>query len=136
MPHWSLETPIIVLSGQDDRELALRAVHDGAQDYLFKGKFDNELLARSIRYSIDRHWQIARRVEVERLLRAEELLYRTLVLATAQIIWTTNPAGEVVKDQPTWRNYTGQSEAHIMGRGWLEAIHPQDRNQAVSKWLG
>jgi two-component system cell cycle sensor histidine kinase/response regulator CckA len=46
--------PIIVLSGYDDKALAIEAVQSGAQDYLVKGKFNNELLARTIRYSIER----------------------------------------------------------------------------------
>ncbi|MCP9447391.1 MAG: diguanylate cyclase [Nitrospira sp.] len=46
--------PIIVLSGLSDQALALQAVQSGAQDYLVKGRNQGELLARSIRYSIER----------------------------------------------------------------------------------
>jgi signal transduction histidine kinase len=48
------EKPIIVLTGLDDKELADRAVREGAQDYLIKGEVDSRLLGRSIRYSIER----------------------------------------------------------------------------------
>ena len=50
----SPKVPIIVLTGNDDTVLALAAVKAGAQDYLFKGKLDRELLVRSMQYSIER----------------------------------------------------------------------------------
>ena len=47
-------TPIIILTGLDDKERGLESVKKGAQDYLVKGKFDGNLLVRSISYSIER----------------------------------------------------------------------------------
>lgn len=58
------QTPVIVLSGLDDEDLAMQIVEKGAQDYLVKGRIDCALLTRSIRYAI-------KRVESERAL-AEE----------------------------------------------------------------
>lgn len=46
--------PVVVLSGQDDEELALKAVHQGVQDYLVKGNFDGKQLARAMRYAMER----------------------------------------------------------------------------------
>jgi diguanylate cyclase (GGDEF)-like protein len=48
------DTPVVILSGAEDEALALRAVKAGAQDYLPKGQTTGELLARSIRYAIER----------------------------------------------------------------------------------
>ena len=50
VPH----LPIIVLTGLGDEALALRTVKNGAQDYLLKGQVDGNLLARAIRYAIER----------------------------------------------------------------------------------
>lgn len=49
------ETPIVVLAGPGDGTLAIKSVHQGAQDYLVKGQVDGPGLVRSIRYAIERH---------------------------------------------------------------------------------
>jgi signal transduction histidine kinase len=46
--------PVVVVSGNSDQVLALAAVHEGAQDYLVKGRIEPDLLARTIRYAIER----------------------------------------------------------------------------------
>ena len=45
---------VVVLSGQDDEELAAKAVHQGVQDYLIKGSFTSKQLARAMRYAVER----------------------------------------------------------------------------------
>ena len=46
--------PVIVLTGLDNPETGLQALARNAQDYLVKGKFDTDMLVRSIRYAIQR----------------------------------------------------------------------------------
>jgi signal transduction histidine kinase len=46
--------PVVVLSGQDDEVLAMKAVHQGVQDYLVKGNISSKHLERSIRYAVER----------------------------------------------------------------------------------
>jgi len=49
------EVAIVVLTGNDDERLAVRALNEGAQDYLVKGKADGQSLVRSMRYAIERN---------------------------------------------------------------------------------
>jgi PAS domain S-box-containing protein len=74
------------------------------------------------------------RKRFELALRQSEERYRSLVSASAQIVWTTNAAGEVVEDLPTWRAFTGQKPEQIRGFGWAEAIHPDDRERVAAVW--
>jgi PAS domain S-box-containing protein len=68
------------------------------------------------------------------LVQAEgEASYRSLVIATAQIIWTTQPNGDMV-DSPMWREFTGQSAEQARGWGWLDALHPDDRDRVTRVW--
>ncbi len=48
------EANVIVMTGLADKALGLNAVKVGAQDFLMKGGFDSELLAKTLRYSIER----------------------------------------------------------------------------------
>ncbi len=71
---------VIVLTGLAGTGQGLRAVAAGAQDYLVKGEVDPELLARSVRYAIER-----RRTEAQEreLYRAELRQYETARLERA-----------------------------------------------------
>jgi phosphoserine phosphatase RsbU/P len=54
--------PVVVISGLDDEAVAVRAVHQGAQDYLVKGQLDGGTILRSMRYAIERQrLEVARR---------------------------------------------------------------------------
>ena len=58
---------IIVLTGLADKELGLKAVKAGAQDFLVKGAFDSDSLAKSLRYSIERNKVLKRLEETQRI---------------------------------------------------------------------
>ncbi|MFC5187312.1 PP2C family protein-serine/threonine phosphatase [Actinomadura harenae] len=64
---------VIVLTAVDDVGLGVRAVAAGAEDYLVKGEIDSPLLARAVRYGIERRRadESERRLVEARLLAAE-----------------------------------------------------------------
>jgi PAS domain S-box-containing protein len=63
-----------------------------------------------------------------------EQRFRSLVTASAQAVWVTLPDGDVVEDSPSWRAFTGQTYEEWVGQGWLDAVHPEDREAAARAW--
>ena len=84
-------------------------------------------------YSVSTH-DIAERRRAEAAVRRGEERYRSLVVATSQIVWTTNAQGEVAGDMPMWRDFTGQSLTEIQGWGWIDYVHPDDRERTAAAW--
>jgi PAS domain S-box-containing protein len=75
-----------------------------------------------------------RQNSAEAVRRSEER-YRSLVQAGAQVVWVTTPTGQIAEDSPEWRWITGQSLEEYLGNGWLDAIHPEDRERVEREWL-
>jgi PAS domain S-box-containing protein len=79
------DLPIVVLTGTDDRELALQAITSGAQDYLVKGTISTEVLLRVIHYAIERG-KILQQLQREVLERQRsEQILRLIVKGTASV---------------------------------------------------
>jgi signal transduction histidine kinase len=57
--------PIVILSGQGDEALAMKALHQGVQDYLVKGTICGRDLDRAVRYAVERQ-ALLRSLEISR----------------------------------------------------------------------
>ena len=68
-------------------------------------------------------------------LRRRDERYRSLVLATASLVWMTDPAGHIVEPSPAWTTFTGQPFDQYRGMGWLNAVHPDDHQHLKEVWL-
>jgi PAS domain S-box-containing protein len=73
------------------------------------------------------------RLAAEALRRSEER-YRSLVQAGAQVVWVTRPDGQIAEDSPEWRSITGQTVEEYLSKGWLDAIHSDDRERVETSW--
>lgn len=49
------QIPVILLTGQEDEELALRAIRGGAQDFIVKGAIRKDQTIRAMRFAVERH---------------------------------------------------------------------------------
>jgi len=77
---------------------------------------------------------ISDRKQAEDAIKQSEERYRSLIAATSQIVWTADNEGRC-PDIPSMRAYTGQTEAEVVGYGWLDAIHPDDREGTNQAWM-
>ncbi|OWW21828.1 EAL and GGDEF domain-containing protein [Noviherbaspirillum denitrificans] len=77
---------------------------------------------------------ITERKNAETALGESEERFRSLVQGFAQAVWETDIDGVVVTDSPSWRAFTGQTIKEWMGRGWINAVHPDDREYALRQW--
>lgn len=77
---------------------------------------------------------ITERKRSEKLLRQSEARYRALVQSTTQFIWRRSSDTEDPESVAWWCHLTGHSPEQASGQGWLEALHPDDREGAGRAW--
>ncbi len=77
---------------------------------------------------------ITTRKQVEKTLREAEGRYRALIEATATTVWHASPEGALTFVGDVWTDVSGQSVEEILKWGWLEALHPDDRERTVEIW--
>jgi len=70
----------------------------------------------------------------ERARERSELRLRTLVEATNQLVWVTGPGGSIDVPMADWMAFTGQSADDMLGDGWVDAVHPDDRERVAQRW--
>jgi PAS domain S-box-containing protein len=114
------DVPIVVLSSHEDDALALRAVREGAQDYLVKGTVGPGGLARAIKFSMHRHGRSggapAPLVEVSS--------------AVDEAVGIVDDSGVLTHVQPGIVDLLGLAIEDVVGRSLARLIHPND----VATW--
>ncbi|AWN45259.1 histidine kinase [Methylobacterium terrae] len=70
----------------------------------------------------------------ERRRADSEERFRSLTEATSAIVWTTTPDGAFREVTSEWTRFTGQSPAEAAGAGFLDAVHPDDREATRVAW--
>jgi PAS domain S-box-containing protein len=124
--------PVIILTGSGDAGQGLEAIKEGAQDYLVKGEFDENLLAKSIQYSLER------KRDIEDLRESNER-FNTVVRATNDAIWDWNLlTNEVFLVGDTYKQLFGYDivDAITPQDLWESCLHPEDKNRVISKLQG
>ncbi|HEX9986127.1 MAG TPA: ATP-binding protein [Thermoanaerobaculia bacterium] len=113
----AVSLPIVVMTGRDDEETALRAVAAGAQDYLVKGSTNARDLARSIRYAVERG-------RTMREISSSEARLRTILDAALDAVVSMNHDGLIVLWNRSAEELFGWRRSEVLGRPLAEVIVP------------
>lgn len=114
------ETPIIVLSGQDDESLAMSIVHQGAQDYLVKGQgVDARVIARSMRYAIER-----KRFE-DALAKERDLLHTLLNNLPDRIYFKDEKSRFMRISKAVWEQFKIAGPKEAIGKSDFDFFAPE-----------
>lgn len=85
------------------------------------------LLANTAALVVQRDRATRARARVEQRMAVNERRFRGLVKATNSLTWSTSPEVSIIEPQADWSEFTGQTFEQSQGRGWLDAVHPEDR---------
>lgn len=77
-----------------------------------------------------------RTIELERPLATgdDELFYRQIIESIPGMVFTTDVKGSCEYVNEQWLEFTGVPAEQLLGDGWLEALHPEDRARAFDAW--
>ena len=64
----------------------------------------------------------------------EKERYRTLAEGIAPLVWRSSDEGLWTWAGPQWLDFTGQTQEQSQGWGWLDAVHPEDRDATMQAW--
>lgn len=120
------DVPIILLSARAGEEAKIEGLAAGADDYLVKPFSANELLSR-VKYQVDAE---RRRQAAQSELALSEKYFRSLVDASTAIIWTSDATGSCTYLSKRWGEVTGRDTTLDLGFGWIDNVHPDDRQHA------
>jgi PAS domain S-box-containing protein len=75
---------------------------------------------------------ISERKDAEQALKENEERYRSLVVATSQLVWRADAEGKAI-GTTNWETITG-FEQDARGRTWFDLVHPDDRESVQAEW--
>jgi len=74
------------------------------------------------------------RHHVMQALRDSERRFRQLAESLPQLVWTCDSDGSCDYLSRQWLQFTGAPAAENLGFGWLDQVHPEDRERALAAW--
>ena len=129
-------SPIIVLTGMDNMNLAIKAVKAGAQDYLVKGKIESNSLIRSIFHAIDRHKMKQTIESLVYKLQENEIRLRKIIEKNADSIVIVDKKGVVRFVNPIAEKFFGRYKNEFIGENFGYPTGPETQEITIIRKPG
>lgn len=101
--------PVVVLTGLEDESLGFMAIQEGAQDYLGKHQWQGPLLARALRYAIERK-------RSERALAEQRSFQRQVLDINPHLVFVKDPEGRFTLVNQAVAEAYGTTTDQLLGR--------------------
>jgi PAS domain S-box-containing protein len=141
-----LFTPDAAASGSADKEMEIAVKEGSASDDRWMMRKDGERfwasgITTAVRDEdgnltgfIKVMRDLTERKQLEEELRQSRTYLGLLIEGLPQLIWTFGPDGECDYLSPQWVRYAGVPESEQLGVGWLNQLHPNDRESTIAAW--
>lgn len=121
-----IPTPVVMLTGHGDEQIAVELMKAGAADYLSKSRLTPEAVAQTLRGAIRIHKAEQSAHQAKHKLRASERLVREMADSAPALLWMGDMEGNCTFLNQSWLDFTGRAMSEELGKGWEQGIHPDD----------
>jgi PAS domain S-box-containing protein len=126
-----VRTPVIMLTGQGNEQVAVDLMKAGASDYLTKGQLSLDHLTQSVRNAVRVYRAESAAALAGAMVRESENRFRTMADSAPVLLWVTDTTGQCIYLNAGWLKFTGRTMEQELGQGWTEGIHAEDRAQCA-----
>ncbi|HTH61558.1 MAG TPA: response regulator [Paraburkholderia sp.] len=130
----NVRVPAILVTGFTDESRVIEALRAGVSDVVPKSGDYLDYLPEAVARVLAQV-NLQRASDEALLLRDREEHYRTLSEALPHLVLTCNAGGDCDFVSKQWLAYTGLDERQSCGLAWLDAVHPDDREEVRRTWL-
>ena len=82
----------------------------------------------------ERTWAATVRVHAENAVRTSQERFSAVANLVPDLLWESEPDGDTTWYNTRWLEYTGQSVEQAIVLGWVDAIHPEDRDASARRY--
>lgn len=119
---------VIVFTGMEDKNFGIRALQAGAQDYLVKGNFGSDFLAKTLRYAIERNRTNTR-------LEEAQARYKRIFSQSKDAIYISTKEGEFVEYNQATLDLFGYTEEELKGLNARQLYEDESQRDGIAATL-
>lgn len=126
------DVPVIFVTGALGEEMAVEILKKGATDYILKHRLSH--LAPAVLRALREVEERTARKRSDEALRESERKYHALVELSPVGIFYTDAEGDCTYINERWQEIAGLTLEEALGKGWVQSLHPDDRNRISAEW--